>query len=232
MPGLVPSLMPGPLSGMPEPLPKGSNRARCASAYAVNAPARLLALLTILFLAACSTVPATAATPSGSRVPVDLQAVSQSVHKRINAIRAEQGLKTLSHSKELAAIALGHSRDMARRNYFSHNSPEGQTPGDRADKHGYECRVPVGGNRYQGIGENIFQVTAYKNIRRTMRGGRQVSEEYTWFTSEEMAEKIVTGWMNSPPHRAIILNKHFSKAGLGLAYSPEDKAVYITHNFC
>ncbi|MFO7596293.1 MAG: CAP domain-containing protein [Desulfocurvibacter africanus] len=175
---------------------------------------------------------ATAATPSGSQAPVNLKAVADAVHKRINQIRAEHGLKSLTSTPDLAAIALGHSQDMARRNYFSHNSPEGRTPSDRADKYGYDCRVPVGGKRYQGIGENIFQITAYENIRRKMRDGRQVSEEYTWFTPKKMAEKIVTGWMNSPPHRAIILNEHFTRDGLGLVYAPDTKTVYITHNFC
>ncbi len=215
-------------------MPVWTSRAGRMSACSETVRARLLCLtlLAVLALAACPAIPAATATSSGSQAPVDLKAVAESVHKRINRIRAEHGLKPLQSNRELAAIALGHSRDMAERNYFSHNSPEGQTPGERADKHGYTCRVPVGGNRYQGIGENIFQVTAYKNIRRTMRGGQQVSEEYTWFTPEEMAEKIVTGWMNSPPHRAIILNGHFSRAGLGLAYSPGSRTVYITHNFC
>ncbi|EGJ48399.1 SCP-like extracellular [Desulfocurvibacter africanus subsp. africanus str. Walvis Bay] len=211
--------------------------ASSTSAYALKPCVRLLCLALILLMAALvwsafPAIQATAATPPGSQAPVNLKAVADAVHKRINQIRAEHGLKTLTHTKELAAIALSHSQDMARRNYFSHNSPEGRTPSDRADKYGYDCRVPVGGNRYQGIGENIFQITAYKNIRRTMRGGQQVSEEYTWFTPEEMAEKIVTGWMNSPPHRAIILNRHFSRDGLGLAYAPDTKTVYITHNFC
>lgn len=233
MPESMPRPMPEPmLEPMPEPILEWPSRAERASAHSMSARARLLTLLAILVLAACQALPAAATPPSGSRAPVDLKAVSLAVHTRINRIRAEHGLKTLTYNQELATIALGHSRDMARRNYFSHNSPEGQTPSDRADRHGYECRVPVGGNRYQGIGENIFQVTAYKNIRRTMRGGQQVSEEHTWFTPEEMAEKIVTGWMNSPPHRAIMLNKHFSKDGLGLAYSPGNKTVYITHNFC
>jgi uncharacterized protein YkwD len=208
--------------------------ARRTSAYPITLNVRLLclALIAALALSAFPATPVASATPAGSQAPVDLKAVADAVHKRINLIRAEHGLKPLTSTPDLAAIALGHSQDMARRNYFSHNSPEGRTPSDRAEKHGYTCRVPVGGNRYQGIGENIFQITAYESIRRTMRGGQQVSEEYNWFSPKKMAEKIVTGWMNSPPHRAIILNEHFSKDGLGLAYSPGNKTDYITHTFC
>ncbi len=192
---------------------------------------RPLCLALILSMLACASATSIAAVAPEPKTPVDLKAVADIVHERINAIRAEHGLKPLARSPELAAIALGHSRDMAGRGYFSHDSPEGVQPHERAEAAGFTCRVPVGGNKYQGIGENIFQITAYESIRRTVRQG-QVSERYNWFAPQAMAGKIVQGWMNSPPHRAVILNRHFSKAGLGLAYSPRDKTVYITHNFC
>lgn len=192
---------------------------------------RLLGLALTLGLLACVSQTSVAAAPPASNAPVDLKAVADIVHEKINRIRIQHGLNSVEKSSELAAIALGHSRDMARRGYFSHDSPEGRAPQDRAEAAGYTCRVPVGGNRLQGIGENIFQITAYESIRRTVRQG-QVSERYNWFAPEAMAEKIVQGWMNSPPHRAIILNRHFSRAGLGLAYAPGNQTVYITHNFC
>jgi len=46
----------------------------------------------------------------------------------------------------LRASARGHSADMARRNYFSHTSPEGAGPADRAVGAGYQGRM---------VGENI-----------------------------------------------------------------------------
>jgi uncharacterized protein YkwD len=46
----------------------------------------------------------------------------------------------------LALVAQEHARDMARRNYFDHRSPEGAEPRDRARKAGY---------RWTLIGENI-----------------------------------------------------------------------------
>lgn len=215
------------------PVTRHLHRTLIASTRLPDLPPRLALYLALtLGLLACASQTSIAAAPPDSKAPVNLEAVADSVHDRINRIRTQRGLNPLARSPELAAIALSHSRDMAKRDYFSHQSPEGEMPSDRADEHGYTCRVPVGGNRYQGIGENIFQVTAYESIRRTMRGGEQVSEQYNWFTPEAMAEQIVQGWMNSPPHRAIILNEHFSRDGLGLAYSPEDKTVYITHNFC
>lgn len=46
----------------------------------------------------------------------------------------------------LAKVAAGHSRDMAGKNYFSHNSKNGDSPFDRIKSAGY---------RYTAAGENI-----------------------------------------------------------------------------
>lgn len=47
---------------------------------------------------------------------------------------------------KLAQAALAHSRDMAKRNYFRHEGPQGATVSDRAKKAGYTWRT---------VGENI-----------------------------------------------------------------------------
>ncbi|MGH8666688.1 MAG: CAP domain-containing protein [Burkholderiales bacterium] len=52
----------------------------------------------------------------------------------------------LSWDARLAAAALAHSQEMARRNYFSHTGKDGARVGERASRAGYD---------WQGIGENI-----------------------------------------------------------------------------
>jgi len=52
----------------------------------------------------------------------------------------------LQWSGKLGSIALGHSRDMAMRNYFAHTAKDGSTVQDRATREGYE---------WSAIGENI-----------------------------------------------------------------------------
>lgn len=47
---------------------------------------------------------------------------------------------------ELFAAAVGHSQDMAQREYFAHNSLDGRTPGNRVNASGYVFR---------SLGENI-----------------------------------------------------------------------------
>jgi len=52
----------------------------------------------------------------------------------------------LAWNEALGAAALAHSRDMAERDYFSHDDPEGRSVGRRATAAGY---------RWQHVGENI-----------------------------------------------------------------------------
>ena len=49
----------------------------------------------------------------------------------INKEREKIGLAALQWDERLAAVARAHSTDMARRNYFSHITPEGLRPADR-----------------------------------------------------------------------------------------------------
>lgn len=64
----------------------------------------------------------------------------------VNAERTKQGLRPLRVDPVIAAVARAHSADMLRRGYFSHVTPEGKTPADRADDAGV---------RYFVYGENI-----------------------------------------------------------------------------
>lgn len=64
----------------------------------------------------------------------------------INAERRRVGVPRLERSGALARAAERHSRDMTRRNYFSHTSPSGATPRQRARRAGYSPAM---------IGENL-----------------------------------------------------------------------------
>ncbi len=54
-----------------------------------------------------------------------------------NAERADAGCGALRNDERLRTAARGHSTDMAERNYFDHNSPDGTTPWDRMRRAGY-----------------------------------------------------------------------------------------------
>jgi uncharacterized protein YkwD len=110
----------------------------------------------------------------------------------LNNARARHGLAKLSLSRKLGRAARGHSADMARRGYFSHNSLSGASFLDRIRRAGYLRRA-----RRWHVGENIAWGV-----------GRLAT-----------ARAIVRSWMNSPGHRANILNRRFRHVGVGITYN-------------
>jgi uncharacterized protein YkwD len=62
-----------------------------------------------------------------------------------NAVRGRSGLNLLVADRRLNAAARDHSADMVAGGYFSHTSPDGSSPSDRAQAAGYPG----------GAGENI-----------------------------------------------------------------------------
>jgi uncharacterized protein YkwD len=74
---------------------------------------------------------------SGSDAPSG--GAAEQVVTLVNAQRADAGCGPLRVDSRLTAAAQEHSEDMNRRDYMSHESPEGEGPGDRADRHGYDA---------------------------------------------------------------------------------------------
>lgn len=102
-----------------------------------------------------------------------------------NTQRAANGSSALTINSKLAAAAQAKANDMAARNYWSHNTPDGKEPWYFIDNAGYA---------YTKAGENLA---------------------YGFATSSA----TVTGWMNSPSHRANMLDGSFSEVGFGFTNS-------------
>lgn len=170
--------------------------------------------------------------PSQTNVDADkpefnAEQIENLVHKLTNDERLNHGLSQLSFDPEITQIARGHSSDMAEREYFSHETPEGLTPTDRADQNGYSCQKMVGLIIYSGLAENIFQGYLFDSYY-TING--EITS-YEWNTDEEIAKTTVDGWMNSPGHRENILTDVFDREGIGVKIT-QDHKVYVTQNFC
>lgn len=82
---------------------------------------------------------------------------------------------------------------MIAKDYFSHNSYNGESFSNRLKRYGY-APLP---NRYWTVGGNI----AYNSVSGTAS-----------------ADKVQSQRMNSPGHRANILNKNFRQIGVGAVY--------------
>ena len=151
--------------------------------------------------------------------------LERSIHTLINRERGKQGLSPLARDDVLARIARGHSKDMASRRYFSHDSPEGHDFSFRYRREGYTCSLRIGNTVHMGA-ENIFLNVRFNSVT-TVNG----KAYYDWNSEEQIAETTVRGWMDSPGHRKNILMPHWRNEGIGVFLSPDDK-IYITQNFC
>jgi len=150
--------------------------------------------------------PGTDEPPSPDGVPPSEEGepYERAIHERVNEVRQEHDLETLTFSESIATVAREHSHDMAERDYFAHESPEGEQLEDRMSEFmpGY-CRL---------VGENLASV----GIR---------SEEV-----DAVADRIVSGWMESPGHRENVLRDGFDEQGIGVALT--DDRLLATQNFC
>jgi len=109
----------------------------------------------------------------------------------VNHQRARHGLKRVRLNKRLSKAARRHARDMARRNYFSHDTLGGGSFVDRIRRVGY--------------------------LRDAMRW--IVGENLAWGSRGFSRPRLITRmWMKSPGHRINILNRSFREIGIGLAY--------------
>ncbi|MER7751109.1 sigma-70 family RNA polymerase sigma factor [Kitasatospora sp. NPDC097643] len=88
-----------------------------------------------------------APTPAPSS-PAPEKTLEQQLVDLINIQRTKNGCRPLRVNARLHAAAQGHSDDMAARNYFDHNTPEGVGPATRMTNAGY---------RWSAGGENLDQ---------------------------------------------------------------------------
>jgi len=166
-------------------------------------------------------------TPRIANAPpaIDISELEMAIHSLINIERQRNGLPSLEYDIKLAEIARNHSLDMATHNYFDHYNLIGQGPTERAKAAGYNCYKNFGAYYSDGIAENCHQGWLYSST--TYYYGIATHD---WNTQAELAESTVNGWMSSSGHRQNILNPDYSREGIGVAISDDDK-VLVTQDF-
>jgi uncharacterized protein YkwD len=121
----------------------------------------------------------------------NVQQAQEAARCLINGERSAHGLAALGVPAALATAAQGHARDMVARQYFSHTSADGRTLLARLQQSGY---VPADPSNWRA-GEDIGCASAQLSTPRNM----------------------VNDWMQSPGHRAEILDTGYVDVGLGVA---------------
>lgn len=162
-----------------------------------------------------------------NQILISISALERQIHELVNQERRKHGLSLLIFDLKLSDIARGHSKDMAERNFFSHETPEGKTPTDRGSIVGYNSRKDYGNYYTYGLAENIFMSNLYHSV--IYYNG---VPQYNWMNQNDIAQLTVSGWMSSPGHRKNILTSTYDKEGIGAAVSLERNEVYVTQNFC
>jgi len=163
--------------------------------------------------------------PRSQRPKISIPALEKRIHALINEERKAHGLSPLAWDDSLARIARGHSKDMAGRGYFSHDTPDGKDFSFRYRQQDYTCAIRIGNTIHTGA-ENLALISQYRSII-TIDG----VSTYDWYTAEQVAAATVQGWMDSPGHRKNILTPHWLNQGIGVFITTDDQ-VYITQNFC
>ena len=190
---------------------------------------RRLALL--LLLAGCAAPVPEAGPPAADAPPPPLDRLEVGVHAEANVARRRAGRPALAWDPALAALALGHSRDMARRGFFDHVSPGGEDAQDRALRGGVRCRKDLGGGRaLVGVSENLYMTTQYARRWVHRRGGRR-TVIHDWMSADAIAGATVESWLRSRGHRRNLLDARARAHGVGVAVGPGHR-VYVTQVLC
>ncbi|MPM33748.1 hypothetical protein SDC9_80326 [bioreactor metagenome] len=137
---------------------------------------------------------------------VYLDSVEKEILTYVNQERSKAGLNPLTWEENMRPIARYKSNNMLQYNYFEHNTPSlnNASPMDLATKY-----FKYNSN---GYGENIFYSQGYPEGTTT-------------------AKYLVDQWMNSPGHRANILNANWTKMSAGVVFSSQGNYAYATQHF-
>ena len=147
----------------------------------------------------------------GSSIPPGINYTEAEVEELIivlvNDERQQFDLSTLSEDSLLTSLAREHSISMVENNFFGHE----RYPGER----------PLSYNQSPGTirGENLAKIPT----RQVIPG--------PYLSLQEVCEWAVSGWMDSPGHRANILEPCYTKTGVGVSFSDEWDYLYITQIF-
>lgn len=126
------------------------------------------------------------------------------------AIRKKMPLK--GH-RALIRAARAHSRWMARNGRMSHTGGGGSRPVDRARRAGYTSYL---------VSENLWETYG--------RSGGAWKSDFRWHSDWQLGKAAVISWMNSPGHKANLLDSQYTHIGIGVAKNKRNR-IYLTQKF-
>ena len=126
---------------------------------------------------------------------IDYKILNAAVFFVSNEARLEQGLSELEYQPNLETMAWNHSKSMGYRDFFAHvnkKDKKRREPRDRALLAGVSNPI---------VSENISAI-----------GGQRFG------TYLDLADHLIDGWIDSPPHRKTLYGKDAVQLGCGVYY--------------
>jgi uncharacterized protein YkwD len=133
----------------------------------------------------------------GARTLSARNALEADVLVQINQLRRSRGLAAVRLSVALRRAADSHSAAMATRGFFAHESADGTA---------------------------FWQRVARFYPRRS--GGWSVGENLLWSSPDVDGAGALRMWLNSPPHRKILLTPRWREVGLSAVHAVSAPGVY------
>jgi len=125
------------------------------------------------------------------------QAMEMNLALGVNQIRADSGLPPLTMDSSLAQVARYRAEDMAAKDYFSHQPPDGCD---------YRCLFNKSGVSMAWAGEVIAWNT---------------------YPPKDAVQTTIRMWHDSPGHFGVITNRCFARMGTGAATAADGRIYHV-----
>jgi uncharacterized protein YkwD len=146
--------------------------------------------------------------PAARPATVPVSAPQAQMLALINAERAQAGVGPLHFDVTLNAIAQARSQDMIARHYFAHEIPG----------------IP-------GV-HMVFDLLDHDHVSYQMAGENIALNTYIdFYPMTQTVQQTNTDLMNSPEHRANLLEPHYTRIGVGMAVEQGTGKLILTEDF-
>lgn len=135
---------------------------------------------------------------------IDGRQLEMTIFEAVNEYRSAYGREPFVHSERVRLIARLHSKDMADRDFYAHQNPDGQGSEERHEEY----------DACDSTNENIAYLTPH-----------QVNK------TDDVSAKFVEMWANSSGHNTSMLTTYDRVSAIGV-YVTQKGEIYATQNFC
>ena len=168
--------------------PKGISDRAFKKVYWPYIPVVLIISLLLSMTVQTGALSAAIAKRSGQVLAYATSMSSSGLLSSTNSARTQNGVASLQLNSKLAAAAQAKADDMAARNYWSHNTPEGNPPWTFVTAQGYD---------YQKLGENL--AAGFSDEQSTVNGWMGSAPHRDNLLDAAFAD-VGFGWANNPDY--------------------------------